>query len=193
MAALADLTGKRVAPSNLQRFCADAMVRCGLTPEDAALTADVLTTTDTWGTHSHGTFALLRLSDCVAERLDLHRWHIEPSTPKGFVPITPATRVNTRASAVTFTNQDLDRIGVTRELIAPFVLREEDRRNLISESTGHSSLERRPLVDFGDALVLTLPSAVSPAIRRFVLSELQADGFLESIRTSAGGETSSSG
>jgi ureidoglycolate dehydrogenase (NAD+) len=55
MAALADLIGRRVACSDLQRFCADAMVRCGLSPEDAALSAEVLTTTDTWGTHSHGT------------------------------------------------------------------------------------------------------------------------------------------
>jgi LDH2 family malate/lactate/ureidoglycolate dehydrogenase len=55
MAALADLIGRRVAPSDLQRFCAEAMVRCGLSPEDAAMSAEVLTTTDTWGTHSHGT------------------------------------------------------------------------------------------------------------------------------------------
>ncbi len=55
MATLADLIGKRISHSDLQRFCADVMVRCGLSPEDAALTAGVLTTTDTWGTHSHGT------------------------------------------------------------------------------------------------------------------------------------------
>jgi ureidoglycolate dehydrogenase (NAD+) len=55
MAALADLMGKRITPSDLQRFCADAMVRCGLAPEDAAVSAEVLTTSDTWGTHSHGT------------------------------------------------------------------------------------------------------------------------------------------
>jgi ureidoglycolate dehydrogenase (NAD+) len=55
MATLADLIGKRIAPSDLQRFCADAMVRCGLSPGDAAISAEVLTTTDTWGTHSHGT------------------------------------------------------------------------------------------------------------------------------------------
>jgi ureidoglycolate dehydrogenase (NAD+) len=55
MAALVDLLGKRIAPADLQRFCAEAMVRCGLSPEDAAVSAEVLTTTDTWGTHSHGT------------------------------------------------------------------------------------------------------------------------------------------
>jgi hypothetical protein len=131
-------------------------------------------------------FALLLLSDCVSERLDLQRWHIEPSAPKGFVPVTPATRVNRRARSVTFTDEDLERLGITRESLAPFILREEDRRNLIRESTGHSSLERRPLVDFGDALVLTLPSAVSPAVRRFVLSELRLLGFLPAFGNALG-------
>jgi hypothetical protein len=130
--------------------------------------------------------ALLRLSDCVAERLDLQRWHIEPSTPKGLVPVTPATRVNTRAHSVTFTNADLEGLGVTRESLNPFILRTEDRRKLIGESIGHSSLERRPLVDFGEALVLTLPNAVSPAIRRFVLSGLRKTGFLKAFEQALG-------
>jgi hypothetical protein len=132
------------------------------------------------------TFGLLRLSECVATRLDLDRWHIEPSTPKGFVPVTPATRVNMRAGAVTFTKEDIERLGVTREMVASFILREEDRRNLPGESTGHSSLARRPLVDFGDALVLTLPNAVSPAIRRFVLSELRQMGHLRVFQDAIG-------
>ena len=55
MASLEDLIGKRIAPSDLQRFCTDAMVRFGLSPEDAAVSAEVLTTTDTWGTYTHGT------------------------------------------------------------------------------------------------------------------------------------------
>ena len=65
MAALADLIGKRIAPADLQRFCADAMVRCGLSQEEAAVSAEVLTTTDTWGTHSHGTRQILPLMRAV--------------------------------------------------------------------------------------------------------------------------------
>jgi LDH2 family malate/lactate/ureidoglycolate dehydrogenase len=65
MASLAELIGKRIAPSDLQRFCADAMVRCGLSPEDAAASAEVLTITDTWGTHSHGTRQLRPLMRAV--------------------------------------------------------------------------------------------------------------------------------
>jgi hypothetical protein len=60
-------------------------------------------------------------------------------------------------------------------------LREGDRKALLGESTGHSSLERRPVVDFGDMLVLSLPHAVSPAVRRFVLSELRQLGYLQAF------------
>jgi len=124
-------------------------------------------------------FALLKLSDCVAERLGLRRWHLEPSTPQDTVRLTPATRMADRARAITFTGSELDALGTSRKVLAPFILRDEDKQALAEESTGHSSLERRPLVDFGDELVLALPHAVSPAIRRFVLFELGRMGYLQ--------------
>ncbi len=65
MPTVADLLTKRVAPQDLQTFCSNAMVRCGLPADDAALSAEVLTTTDTWGTHSHGTRQLRPLMKAV--------------------------------------------------------------------------------------------------------------------------------
>ncbi|MDH7499705.1 MAG: Ldh family oxidoreductase [candidate division NC10 bacterium] len=49
------LTQKHVMPNDLQGFCAAAMRKCGLTPPDAALSAEIFATTDAWGIHSHGT------------------------------------------------------------------------------------------------------------------------------------------
>lgn len=130
--------------------------------------------------------ALLKLSDCVAERIGLRRWDVMSSTPKREVRLPSATEVARRARAVTFTPGQLDTLRVTREALAPFILRDKDKRALRQESIGHTSLERRPLVDFGDELVLALPHAVSPAIRRFVLSELrQLDLLNEFGRTLA--------
>ena len=123
-------------------------------------------------------FALLKLSDCVAERVGLQRWHTEPSTPGGKVTLAPATRVEDRACAVTFTDSELDALAINRDLLAPFIARDEDRRALVTETIGHTSLERHPLVDCGGRLVLASPSAVSPAIRRFVLTELSQIGYL---------------
>jgi ureidoglycolate dehydrogenase (NAD+) len=50
-----DLLKKRVFPDHLERYCADAMTRTGVSAEDAAVSARVLTTTDSWGVHTHGT------------------------------------------------------------------------------------------------------------------------------------------
>jgi hypothetical protein len=86
-----------------------------------------------------------------------------------------------RARAVTFTEGELDVLGVSRDVLAPFILRDADKQALTDEITGHSSLERRPLIDIGAALVLALPHAVSPAIRSFVLFELRQMGYLQAF------------
>lgn len=126
-------------------------------------------------------YALLRLSDLVAERVGLTRWATEPSSAKEFVPVGPATRVNLRASAVRFSFRDLEDLHLDKEVLSPFILSEEARRRLTQESTGDSSLERYPLVEFDDCLVLALPHAVSPAIRRFVLSRLRGNWQLQAF------------
>jgi len=48
-------TSARVAPQDLTAFCIEAMRVSGLNEEDARLTAEVLVTTDTLGTFTHGT------------------------------------------------------------------------------------------------------------------------------------------
>ncbi len=49
------LMGARVAPDDLTQLCIEAMRLTGLNEEDARLTAEVLVTTDTLGTFTHGT------------------------------------------------------------------------------------------------------------------------------------------
>ncbi len=45
----------QVKPEKLQAFCIEAMRRAGMKEEDARITAEILVTTDTWGTLTHGT------------------------------------------------------------------------------------------------------------------------------------------
>ena len=126
-------------------------------------------------------FALLALSDHVAQRVGLQRWQCLPSTPGGSIELPSATQMSDRARAVTFTTDDLGVLGINRDILEPFILPEEDKQAIASETTEDSSLERHPLVDFGGDLVLTLPSAISPAIRRFVLTELRRMGHLQAF------------
>ena len=123
-------------------------------------------------------FALLKLSDSVAERVGLRRWHNEPSTAQDKIGVACVNDWAERAQAVTFSDSELNAMGIKRHLLAPFILRDEDRQALKNETIGKSSLEKRPLIDFGDKVVLALPHAVSPAIRIFILSELRRMGYL---------------
>lgn len=126
-------------------------------------------------------YALLKISDHVAERLGLYRWHAEPSMAQGKVKLPSEKELQTRARLVTFTNDEIEAVGISRGDLAPFVLQHDDRRTLADETIWHTTLERRPLVDFGDELVLALPHAVSPAIIRFVLAEILRLGRLASF------------
>jgi len=49
------MQGAKVTADALTAFCIEAMLQAGLSAEDAALTAEVLVTTDTLGTFTHGT------------------------------------------------------------------------------------------------------------------------------------------
>src|SRR5436190_571935 len=47
-----------ISVAKLHAFCMEALLKAGIDTADAKTTADVLVTTDTWGTFTHGTKAL---------------------------------------------------------------------------------------------------------------------------------------
>ena len=124
------------------------------------------------------TIALLKLSDCVAERSGLQRWASELSTPKGKVRVTGDTRVEERGRNVCFSDADLQGLGISVEELAPFTLTEGQRVNLAKEQLYGTSLERHPLVESNGELILALPTAVSPAIRLHLIETAARNGLL---------------
>lgn len=64
---------KRVAAERLRGFCEQVLATGDLDAEDAATVADVLVTTDSWGTYSHGTGALRHYLNAIrAGGIDPH-------------------------------------------------------------------------------------------------------------------------
>ena len=120
--------------------------------------------------------ALLKVSDWVANRLGLERWTVEPCIPRSKVALRSHDDVHRHLTAVTLTDADLSTLKITRRSLEPFLFRDEHKSILSRQRLGHTSLERRPLVALGPNLVFALPSAVGPAIRRFVIAELQTVG-----------------
>ncbi|WP_256366818.1 Ldh family oxidoreductase [Acidobacterium sp. S8] len=56
---------RRIAVQKLNSFCVEVLMKAGLTTANAKTTADVLVMTDTWGTFSHGTGALLNYTHAL--------------------------------------------------------------------------------------------------------------------------------
>ena len=129
-----------------------------------------------WRRLHESVVALLLICDCIAERVGLERWHSELSDPGVKIEINPSIGIIQRAHAVSFADDDLDILGINHDVLAPFFLEPDSKNLMLNESLGHTTLERFPIIRTGDGFVLTLPHAVSRAIRRFAISEIQCMG-----------------
>lgn len=125
--------------------------------------------------------ALLMLSDHVAERRSLNRWHYEPSSPSGQIQLPPGDTLRKAAAAVRFSQRKLKALGISPADLSPFVFNDADKEVLGTQSICNTSLEKRPLVRVGSELILALPQATSAAIRRFVVEELRKSGQLDTF------------
>ena len=125
--------------------------------------------------------ALLRLSEEVADRLKLERWSSEQSVPGVDIALPSAHEISRRAKALEFTDDQLQGLGISTQWLAPFILRDADRNELRTETPGHTTLERRPILNLGTKVLLAVPAAVSPAIRRYVIAKLLRTGQFRSF------------
>lgn len=123
--------------------------------------------------------ALLMLSDEIANRSKLKRWHFEESLPQNPIDIFANPGSRNSSQNVTFSEQDLYSIGLNKKIFEPFIFAPENRSKLQNERFGNSSLERSPLIDFQGNLVFALPNATSISIRRYILSSLKKTGDLK--------------
>ena len=135
---------------------------------------------------SSSVFALLRLSEEVAERLNLDRWTSEQSFPSGSVALPSSQEISRRTRAIEFTDDQLDVLGISRRALAPFVIGTVEGEVISRETLGHTRLERHPVLDVGTKLLLALPAAVSPAIRRYIVTELLQSKKLRSFERAIG-------
>ena len=132
--------------------------------------------------------ALLALSERIAERRGLERWRSsERAVPETFF-LRRSPKLAELTRAVTFTTHDLSELGITPQVLAPFLLTEQARALIQDETLGHTTLERYPLLEFEGDIVFACPTAASACVRRHVLEWLWAreetERFTEIFRSS---------
>ncbi|NTU74186.1 hypothetical protein HGB07_08675, partial [Candidatus Roizmanbacteria bacterium] len=124
--------------------------------------------------------ALLEISDMVCDKAKLSRYQI--GSDKKYSELLPQMIPgrNTLISRVTITFAELIKRGISLDDIAPFILNSQMRADLPSQQIGHSYLDRCPLiVQSKTHLTVALPSALSVAIRDYVIESIVDGGLID--------------
>ena len=119
--------------------------------------------------------AMLALSDLVCARSGLEAFCCGGEYGLDALPVDNLPTLKTLAARVTFSDDDLAHIGLSRQALGRFFL-SPTKRNVGFSGYGDSWLERRPLINFRDGIVAALPSAIGIAIRRAVIETCQDAG-----------------
>lgn len=126
--------------------------------------------------------ALLAISDIVCEQAGLHRFQLgsDERHPALSQRILPGR--NALLSRVTIPFNDLDKHRIKPEDIEPFLFHPPMREELPAQHIGLSFLDRYPLMMQGENhLTVALPSAISVAVRDYVIATIIEDGFVETF------------
>ena len=115
------------------------------------------------------TIALLKLSDQIANRLNLTRWCTAESHP-GKPMILPSTsELACRAQAIVFSSEDLVRLKIDSSDLNPFILNRDNRTAQSSKDLMKTYLERYPLLANNDNILVISPHDISAAIRHRII------------------------
>jgi hypothetical protein len=113
-------------------------------------------------------FALLTLSDAVAQRAGVSPFIVGEIVPHADLPKEIAETLVSMPRWVLFSANDPEVRRISLDDLQPFSFKMPESE-LLGQSLGHTSLERYPVLQFGDLICLALPTAVGSAVTRYVL------------------------
>lgn len=114
-------------------------------------------------------FALLQLSDAMCARSGLKRWQDGACAPLARLPSNIVAQIRDLEGRITFSLDDLAELHINLDDLDVFLFDPGERGKMIETGLGNTALERYPLFIRDCTVSLVLPTAVSVAIKRFVI------------------------
>lgn len=126
--------------------------------------------------------ALLVISDIVCERAGLHRYQIGSDELHEKISPTIFPELNTLLPRVNIAFSELELYEITPDDIAPFCLQPQMQEDLPKQFIGLSYLDWTPLiVQDTTYFTVVLPSALSVAVRDYVIANIIKGGLTETF------------
>lgn len=126
-------------------------------------------------------YAMLALSEAVCARAEVIRNMVGNADPVEQVPVSVLQRLPALRKIIKFSADDLAAIELKPDDLAEFGFDPNKRRELETDHMGHSVLERYPIAFSGEDTYLILPTAVSAAVRRYVIETMELFELRESF------------
>ncbi|MDF4024636.1 hypothetical protein P3W24_06655 [Luteibacter sp. PPL201] len=124
--------------------------------------------------------SMLRLSDLVCARSNLQRYQ-EGSTGRHAALDTGGLGEQDLRHRVTVSGHAMRKAGIILRDLAPFIMDDVHGADFADSEPGAGPLERRPLVQAGDGIVVMLPTAISVAVRTLVITFVGSTGRIPSF------------
>lgn len=122
-------------------------------------------------------FALLAVSDLVCQRAGLERYSFGLDRGSPALPSDVRDRIPSYRQRISISRSDLESAGVSMDALSHFLFVPRMRAQLTTASLLHSPLIAHPLVYVKSEIKVLLPTAVSSAIRTFVIQILSFAGL----------------
>lgn len=113
--------------------------------------------------------SMLSLSEAIAERVGVRENQLGQEFPIAALPREVADKLSHYRKVVQFSIGDLSQLGIDLASLNEFVFDPGSRRGMVTETIGHTILERRPIVVRSESANLLLPTAIASAITRYVV------------------------
>lgn len=113
--------------------------------------------------------AMLVVSEIICERAGLHRYQQGSDTPRATIAAAKLGRRDALIERTSIRYIDLEARGVLKEDLAPFFLPRQALAGLGRQQVALTAIDRHPLIDAGDRLIVVLPTAITTALREFAI------------------------
>jgi hypothetical protein len=142
----------------------------------------------TFSTIRNSVHAMLLLSDELAERAGARENILGQEMPVESLPTECVNRLARIRDLVRFTKDNIQRLGISEELLTDFAFVARGRTEIAKQSIGHTDLERRPIGFHGSSVHLLLPTAFASAITRFVIESVLSMGLKDTFEAALSAE-----
>ncbi|RYD85708.1 MAG: hypothetical protein EOP84_01565 [Verrucomicrobiaceae bacterium] len=122
-------------------------------------------------------YSLLAISDAVAKRAQLQRRAYVGGTPAGEMALPSNEQMQLLSRRVKFTDAQLEKLGISKELLTPFYLLPEHFESVGASVVGDSPLEFYPLLLTEGGLIVISPGSLSLAVRACLLDTAKRGGM----------------